>query len=74
MVDPVASITISAETVTVGAVVSSTVTVKLPVAVLFAVSVTLQFTGVIPSAKVLLDAGAQPDGNMPSTVSLALEL
>jgi len=43
----------------VGAVVSCTVTLKLPFAVLFAASVAEQFTVVAPSANVLPEAGVQ---------------
>ncbi len=43
----------------VGAVVSSTVTLKLPVTVLLAASVAVQVTVVVPRAKVLSEAGSQ---------------
>ena len=44
---------------TVGGVVSATVTVKLPFAVLPARSVALQFTVVVPSGKAEPDGGGQ---------------
>ena len=69
---PVASAVISAGTVTTGAVVSTTVTVKSADPVLPAVSVAEQVTVVGPSAKVLPDAGVQTGVIEPSTVSVAV--
>ena len=53
-----------------GGLVSWTVTVKLPFAVLLCASVALQFTVVVPSAKVLPEAGEQDTGTEPSTRSV----
>src|SRR6266852_2614584 len=58
--------------VSAGGVVSWTVTVKVPFAVLPWVSVAVQFTVVLPSAKVLPEAGEQLGVTEPSTVSLAV--
>ena len=52
-----------------GAVVSATVTVKLPLALLLAASVAEQFTVVVPIGKVLPDAGAQLIATAPSIAS-----
>ena len=60
-----------AGTVTAGAVVSCTVTVKLSVPVLPASSVAEQMTVVVPSAKVEPEAGSQVVVTEPSTASLA---
>lgn len=69
---PVASKVISAGTVKVGAVVSCTVTVKLPLVVLPRVSDAEQLTVVVVIGKVLPDAGTQVTGRAPSTISLAV--
>ncbi len=55
-----------------GAVVSRTVTVKVADPVLPAVSVAEQVTVVVPSGKVLPDAGVQTGVIEPSTVSVAV--
>jgi hypothetical protein len=55
-----------------GAVVSTTVTLKVPLAVLPAASVALQLTTVVPKAKRLPEAGAHDGVIGPSTASLAL--
>src|SRR3954468_10791136 len=55
-----------------GAVVSRTVTPKLPVPALPALSVAEQVTVLVPSAKVLPDAGVQTTGTDPSTTSVAV--
>ncbi len=68
----VASVVISAGTVTTGSVVSRTVTVKVADPVLPAVSVAEQVTVVVPSGKVLPDAGVQTGVIEPSTVSVAV--
>ena len=68
----VASVVISAGTVTTGSVVSRTVTVKVADPVLPAVSVAEQVTVVGPSGKVLPDAGVQTGVIEPSTVSVAV--
>lgn len=52
-----------------GAVVSWTVTVKLPFVVLLCVSVAEQLTVVIPMANIVPDAGAQITATDPSTMS-----
>jgi hypothetical protein len=70
----VASAVISLGTVSVGFVVSRTVTVKLPVAVLPWVSLAEQGTVVVPRAKVLPDAGVQLTGRTLSTTSVAVAL
>ena len=57
-----------------GAVVSCTVTLKLLVASFPAASVALQFTVVVPRAKVLPEAGVQTTATLPSTMSLAVGL
>ena len=57
---------------TAGAVVSRTVTLKLPVVVLDELSVALQFTAVVPSAKVDPEAGKQLTDRVPSTASEAV--
>jgi hypothetical protein len=49
-----------------------TVTVKLVVAVLLCVSEAVHVTVVVPTAKVLPEAGAQLTGRTPSTTSLAV--
>src|SRR4051794_6876127 len=58
--------------VTTGAMVSCTVTVKLPGAALPCASVAEQFTLVWPSGNVLPDAGLQSGVMLPSTVSVAV--
>ena len=68
----VASVVISAGTVTTGAVVSTTVTVKVGVPVLSLLSVAEQVTVVTPSGKILPDAGVQGGVIEPSTVSVAV--
>ena len=68
---PVASAVIFAGSVRVGGVVSRTVTVKLPLAVLLWASVAEQFTVVVPRANVLPEAGEQLTATGPSTRSLA---
>jgi hypothetical protein len=60
--------------VMVGAVVSRTVTSKLPVASLPAASVAEQFTCVMPIGKVFPEAGEQSRGTLPSTSSVAVAL
>ena len=50
---------------------SRTVTMNVPVATFDATSVAEQLTVVVPSAKTLLDAGAQVTGRVPLTTSLA---
>jgi hypothetical protein len=64
-------LTIVAGTVTTGAVVSRTVTVKLLDPVLPAVSCAVQVTVVVPIAKVLPEDGEQLVATLPSTSSLA---
>jgi hypothetical protein len=59
-------------TVTVGGVVSRTVTEKLPLVLFPAPSVAVQLTAVVPSANVLPEAGAQLAATLPLTVSVAL--
>ena len=61
----------SAGTVQVGAVVSSTVTLKDAVPVLPAASAAVQVTGVVPIAKVLPETGLQLELATP-TISEAL--
>jgi len=56
----------------VGGVVSATVTVKLPVDVLPALSVAEQVTTVRPTGKVEPDGGEQVTGTVPSTTSVAV--
>jgi hypothetical protein len=68
---PVASTTLFAGTVTTGAVVSRTVTLKPPEAVLPAESAAEQLTVVVPSGKVEPEAGEQLGVTAPSTMSLA---
>src|SRR5439155_464626 len=69
----VASFVMSDGQVTVGAVVSRTVTVNEQVPVLWAASVAVQVTVVLPRAKVLPLAGAQVTTSAaPSTRSLAV--
>src|SRR6185436_4825468 len=68
----VASIIILAGQVTVGGVVSSTLTVKVQVPVLPWTSVEEQVTVVIPIAKVLALAGEQVTASVPSTMSVAV--
>ena len=72
VVVPVASRVISAGGVTVGAVVSTTLMLKLPEVIWLLLSVALQLTAVVPSAKVPPDNGAQLGIITPSAVSLAL--
>jgi len=70
----VASAEISSGAVTIGAVVSTTVMVKLPEVVRLALSVAEQLTSVAPSAKVAPEAGVQLAGRLPSTISDAVAL
>jgi len=74
VVAPLASAVISIGAVTVGAVVSTTVMVKLPEIVRLALSVAEQLTIVAPSAKVAPEAGVQLAGRLPSTISDAVAL
>ena len=67
----VASTVILAGTMSIGGVVSRTVTVKLPWAVLPCASVAVQFTVVAPMAKVLPEAGVELTATLPSTRSVA---
>src|SRR5206468_3669203 len=62
----------SSGTVTTGAVVSTTVTVKVADPVLSLLSVAEQVTVVTPSGKVLPDGGVQVAVIEPSTASLAV--
>src|SRR5206468_12549906 len=62
----------SSGTVTTGAVVSTTVTVKVADPVLSLLSVAEQVTVVTPSGKVLPDGGVQVAVIEPSTVSVAV--
>jgi hypothetical protein len=71
-VGPVASTVASAGTVTVGAVVSVTVTVKDAALLLPRVSVPVHVTVVGPSGNVAPLAGAQVTAVLPSTASLAV--
>ncbi len=66
-----ASAVMLAGSVSAGAVVSCTLTVKLPLAVLLWASVAEQFTVVVAIGKVEPDAGEQVMGTGPSTASLA---
>src|SRR4030067_25434 len=66
---PVASTVVSGGTITVGAVVSCTVTMKLLLPVFRLASVASQLTVVSPIAKVEPETGAQVDVNGPSTRS-----
>lgn len=66
---PAASLLMFAGTVTVGALVSRTVTVNDPVAWLPALSDALQFTVVTPSGNVLPDAGAHEGVTAPLIAS-----
>ena len=70
-VGPVASI-VWFGVVTVGAVVSTTVTLNDPLDVLFESSVAVQVTGVVPSGKVLPDAGTQATVGVGSPPSVAV--
>jgi hypothetical protein len=69
--EPVASFVILAGTVTTGAVVSTTVTVKVLLPVLPAKSVAEHVTVVVPIAKVEPEAGEQAVVIAPSTMSVA---
>src|SRR5258707_3431145 len=69
---PVASTIILAGQVTVGGVVSWTLTVKVQVPVLVWASVAEQVTGVVPIAKVLPLAGVQVATAHSSTPSLPM--
>ena len=69
---PVASVVISADNVRTGAIVSCTVTLKLPLAVLLLKSDAEQLIAVVPRAKVLPEAGEQVTGREPSTASFAV--
>src|SRR5829696_6989149 len=55
-----------------GAVVSTIVTLNIPVVVASALSVTAQFTCVIPSAKVEPEAGEHVGVSAPSSASVAV--
>jgi len=55
-----------------GGVVSTTVTVKFPLAVLPAESVAEQVAVVVPRGKIDPDASEQVTGSVPSTLSVAL--
>jgi hypothetical protein len=68
---PVASTLIAAGTVTTGGVVSCTVIVKELLPVLPASSVAVHVTVVVPSGKVLPDAGAHVEVRLPLTASIA---
>jgi hypothetical protein len=68
----VASDVILDGSVRVGAVVSCTVTLKLPLEVLLLVSDAEQLTAVVPIGKVLPEEGAQVTGTEPSTASFAV--
>jgi hypothetical protein len=57
--------------VSVGGVVTTTVTVKVPLAVLLCASVAEQWTVVVPRGKRLPEGGVQVMGRMPSTRSEA---
>src|SRR5688572_19943308 len=70
----VASVVMSAGTVTAGGVVSRTTTLKLPSAVLPELSVAVQSTVVVPSANVLPEGGSQTASTLGSTVSLAVAM
>ena len=61
-----------AGTLTIGGVVSRTVTVKLAVAELPAASAAVHVTVVVPIGKVVPDAGAQVTGTAPSTLPVAV--
>jgi hypothetical protein len=67
----VAVAAIVAGTASVGGVVSTTVTAKLPLAVLPWVSELVQLTLVVPSANVLPEGGLHVTGRVPSTRSVA---
>jgi hypothetical protein len=56
----------------VGGVVSRTVTVKVAVPVLFAASVAVQATVLVPSANVEPEAGEHVTGRSPLTASRAV--
>jgi len=71
---PVHSAVIGEGTVTVGATVSWTVTLKEFMPVLPLVSVAEQVTVVVPSAKLVPEAGLQVTETGPSQISLALAL
>jgi hypothetical protein len=68
---PVAAVVMLAGTVTVGGVVSCTVTTKESEPVLLWESVAVQVTVVVPKPNVLPDAGEQPGEMEPSTMSEA---
>jgi hypothetical protein len=67
----VAGTAMFAGSVRTGAVVSATLTVKLPEAVLLAASVAEQFTVVVPRANVAPEAGRQTTGTVPPIASSA---
>jgi len=69
---PVACAVMGFGTCNAGGVVSTTVTVKLPLAVLPAESVAEQVTVVVPRGKIDPDAREQVTGSGPSTLSVAL--
>jgi hypothetical protein len=68
---PVASVTIGPGRLMTGGVVSFTVTSNDALPVLLCWSVALHVTLVVPSGKVLPEAGAQEAGTLPSTMSVA---
>ena len=68
----VASATMFAGTVTVGAVVSATTTLNVPVARFPDESVAVHVTGVVPIGNVLPDALLQATATVPSASSLAV--
>ena len=71
-VGPVASATMLAGGLITGGVVSRTVTVKVLVAVLLCASVAVSVTVVVPSGKVLPEAGLAFTATLPSTRSVAV--
>ena len=68
---PAASLVMSDGTLTIGGVVSVTITLKLALPVLPCASVAEQVTGLVPMAKVEPEAGRQVVATLPSTMSLA---
>jgi hypothetical protein len=69
--EPAASAVMGAGTVTTGAVVSETVTKKLPLLLFPAASAAEHLTVVVPSGNTLPEAIEQVTGRVPSTLSLA---
>nr|WP_238145304.1 hypothetical protein [Antricoccus suffuscus] len=69
---PVASATMSVGNCRTGAVISATVTKKAPVATFPALSVAVQDTTVVPTAKTDPDGGAQSTTGLGSTSSVAV--